>query len=108
PEESARGFRLLTDPEVGLSEKQARRLAGEHTFSWLLRQVFAWRRDLEAGKVSGPGALVSRCDRHFDAGELTERDRASPLYRRHVSEIDEADERRRKYVPDAYAELIEH
>jgi len=108
PEEAARSFRLLTDPEVGLGEKQARRLADEHAFSWLLRQVFAWRRDLEAGKVSGPGALVSRCDRHFSAGEITERDRASPLYRRHVSEADEAEERRRKYLPDAYADLIEH
>ncbi len=108
PEEAERSFRLLTDPEVGLGEKQAMRLARVHAFPWLLRQVFAWRRDLEAGRVSGPGALVSRCDRHFSAGELTERDRASPLYRRYVSEADEAEERRRRYIPDEYADLIEH
>jgi hypothetical protein len=105
-DEQQRSLALLTDPEVGLSEKQARRLATTHQFHWIVRQVFAFLDDQRTGKVSSTGALVSRLDRKFAPGELTQRDRASALYRRHVSEEEDFRQHGKNYTPSEYADLI--
>ena len=97
---------LLLDPEVGLSDVVASRLAAEHSFEWLLRQVFAWRDDIVAGRVDSAGALVNRIDRNYGPGQLTERDRASPLYQRHVSEDEQRAVEAGKYTPAEYEGII--
>ena len=105
-DEQARNLALLTDPEVGLGQQQAERLAAQHRFDWLLRQVFAWREDMASGRVTTPGALVSRLDRAFAPGDLTERDRASPLYQRHVSQEAQRAATAERYTTGEFADLI--
>ena len=84
-EEQDRSFKLLTDPEVGITEKVARGMATEHPFELIRRQIFAWREDLRIGKMHNTGALVYRINNQFYAPELTMADRRSKLYQRHRS-----------------------
>lgn len=109
-EERDRSYALLLDPEVGLDVQTARRFAAEHRFEYLLRQVCTWRRDLNAGRVTGPGALIHRVKHGFGC-TITNADCATALYRRHMPNVPEDDEdseaaRRRKYLPDEYADII--
>lgn len=103
PAESVRSVALLTDPDVGLSEAQAVEVAAKHPWQEVRRQVFRYMRDVEDGKAAGPGCLPYRIGhpRKFPA-QLTEGDRASPLWQRHHSEEEtaamEAEERRRRYM----------
>jgi hypothetical protein len=105
-EDQQRSRELLIDPDIGLSDAVAKRLASEHKFDWLLRQVFAWRDDIAAGRVDSAGALVNRIDRNYAPGHLCEKDRASPLYQRHVSEEAQMEEIHRRYVPDEFSDII--
>ena len=102
PPEQARSYALLTDPDVCLDARTAREFATDFGFEHLLRHVCVWRSELAAGKVRGPGALVNRIRQNL-GGMITEADRASPLYRRHVpqeeTQASEDEERRRKYDP---------
>lgn len=93
-DEQDRSFKLLTDPEVGITEKVARGMAQEHPFVLIRRQVFAWREDLRIGKMHNTGALVYRINNQFYAPELTMADRRSELYQRHRSPFEvEAEEK---------------
>lgn len=105
-DEQTRNRNLLLDPDIALSETVATRLAQANSFEWLLRQVFTWKDDIEAGRVDGAGALVNRISRKFPPRELTEKDRASPLYQRHVTEDEQRAIVTRKYVPAEFADVI--
>lgn len=97
---------LLTDVDVGLDPGTARRLATAHPLDYLARQVFAWRRELTKGTVDGTGALLSRIKRQFGA-VITDADRESSLWRRHMAEDEDGlEERRRKYLPDDYPQIV--
>lgn len=102
-EEQTRSVVLLTDPEIGLSEEMARGLAASHQFDWLERHAYAYLRDLATGRAQGTGALVNRIRQGWRSGELTDEDRTSELYARHH---DLAEERRRKYIPDEFSDVI--
>jgi len=97
--EQARSYALLTDPDVGIDSQLAREFATDFQFDYLLRHVCVWRSD---PKARGPGALINRIRKNF-GGRITEADRASPLYRRHVpteeTQAGDEEERRRKYDP---------
>lgn len=60
-----------------------------------------------AGKARGAGALVTRIKRNY-GGMITEADRSTPLYRRHVpaeeTAADDEEQRRRKYDPAFWQE----
>mgnify|MGYP001012010647 CR=1 FL=1 len=103
--EQVRAVALLTDVDVGLDAPTARRLAARHRFEELLRHVLTWRRELAAGKVVGTGALLTRIHRRFSA-QLVDGDRDSDLWRRHVGVEDTQEERRQKYIPDEYRDII--
>jgi hypothetical protein len=100
-DDGERSLSLLTDDEIGLDPPKARQFAERHEYGWLERQVFAWRRQLAAGRVGDIGALIHRIEQKFGAGPLSESDRASPLYRRHHPDADaygETPEDRRAYL----------
>lgn len=116
PEEQRRNYELLTDPEVGIDKRSARRFASTWHWPALLAVVCKWRRDADDGQVEGNGALHYRLRQGYGA-TLTPRDRASPLYQRHVPEeerraeemaqrMSDEEERRHKYIPDEYADII--
>jgi hypothetical protein len=112
-DEQVRAVALLTDPEVGVTASQARQIAADHDLDYIARQVFEWRRQLDAGVVLGLGALFQRFRGDFSA-VLIPADRASPLWRRHMAGPDETidpngdseAERRRRYIPDEYSDII--
>ena len=101
---------LFCSPEVGLSEADALRLADDHPYEWLERQVFAWLNERQRGRVETTGALFSRIHQRFSAPALTAEDKASDLYHRlHPNHHEEAERARRKqYVPDEYKHIIRH
>lgn len=105
-EEQIRSVTLLTDVDVGLDAPTAHGLAAQYPFEELLRQVFAWRRELSTGKVAGTGALLTRISRRFGA-QIADVDRESDLWRRHMGTDDDSEAaRRRKYLPDEYRDII--
>ncbi len=103
PAEQARSVRLLTDPEIGLSESQALAAAVLHPFDAIRAQAFRYLRDHAAGKARSPGCIPQRLaqPQRFPAA-VSESDRASPLWQRHHTEAEtyelEAAERRAKYL----------
>jgi hypothetical protein len=101
---------LLCSPEVGLSEVDAQRLAEGHAYEWLERQTFAWLNERKQGRVETTGALFSRIRQRFSAPELSSTDKASALYQRlHPNCYEEAlQERRNKYIPEQYKDIILH
>lgn len=81
-DEQRRSVTLLTDVEVGLDSKMAWHLAQRVCFEELVRHVMSWRRQVNNGMVSGPGALVHRIRERFGA-MVADDDRKSALFRRH-------------------------
>ncbi|MBV7333973.1 transcriptional regulator [Chloroflexi bacterium TSY] len=73
---------LLIDSDVAIGEQVAAQWVVEHSPEWLERQVFAYLKDLEVGKVSGPGALFNRVAQRWNAPSLSEQDKQSDLYLR--------------------------
>lgn len=106
--EAERSVALLTDPDVGLAAAKAQEMAQRHSLETIREQVFQFLRDRQAGKVRSPAVIVTRLERGYQAGRIQEADRASPVWGRHWTEEDEAEERRRRYVPDEYADVIIH
>ena len=103
--DEARSIALLTDPEIGWDLAGAGAIASKHPFEEVRAHVFRARRDMAAGKISSFGAIKLRLARGFGAS-IVDADRASSLWQRHATEQDEAAERRRKYFPDEYADII--
>lgn len=103
--EQSRTVALLTDDEVGIDGELARRIAAEFPFEQVLRQVFRLRHDMAQGKVRSPGALLTRLREGYGAC-ITDADKRSGLYQRHVDAEDEAAARRRRYIPDELADTI--
>ena len=101
--EAARAVALLTDSEVGLDMRKAEALAAVVSFEEIVRQVFTWRREVMVGKVSGQGALVHRIRSRFGAS-VTDADRRSALWRRHVGPPGDGDGR--DYMPAEYRDII--
>ena len=101
--ETERSFALLTDPAVGINAQIATVIARRTSFEEIDRQVFSWRRQLDAGIVNGPGALIHRIEKHFGA-TITEEDRHTDLYRRHHPE--ECTTTTKDYFPAEYADII--
>lgn len=80
--EVRRSVALLRDAEVGVDARMAVVLARRYAFDELVRQVMTWRRQVKAGMVKGPGALLHRVRNGFGA-MVTDQDRVSALYLRH-------------------------
>ncbi len=88
PEEQARTLALLLDPDIGVSEKQAARLAALNRFDWVWAQVAAWWADPKSrGKAGG---LVNRLNRNWKPGLFPEAFRQTAIYGRHVAQTGEA------------------
>jgi hypothetical protein len=106
--EQARAVALLTDDEVGLSPYMAIQAATRYSFAEIRRAVFRYLRDRADGKADSPGCLPYRLanPKRFPA-TISEADRASALWVRHADADDydaEAEERRRKYDPQFWAQ----
>lgn len=102
--EAQRTLALLMDPEVGVSEIAARKIAGRYGFWHVLLQVFTWRHGVAAGKALAPGAIVHRIDSGWRPDDLRPDDRGTELFRRHAADIDErrqVADRRRRYAAAA-------
>ena len=109
--EQARTAALLTDEQIGISGQVAARIAAGHRFAWVLGQIYTWRHEVAAGKHHlKPGAIVNRCDHGWRSDVLTEKDQNGPYFRRHVPEWETVAQKARenRYVPAAYADIIEH
>jgi hypothetical protein len=106
-EPDARSLRLLQDPEVGLGDRQARRLASTIPFELLFAQVLTWRRELRAGRVNSPGAIVSRCDQQRQPDPLPQDYTGDPLYLR-AAGLSVGEARRQRYVPAEYEDVVQH
>jgi hypothetical protein len=104
--DAERSVALLTDPEVGVSEQRARQLALRFTLAAIREQVFQFLRDRQAGRVHSPGVIGTRLERGYAPGRIQESDRASPVWERHWTEEDEAEDIRRRYIPDEYKDII--
>lgn len=104
--ETERSVALLTDPDVGVAVQRAQHLAAHFPLETIREQVFQFLRDREAGRVHSPGVIGSRLERGFAPGRIQESDRASPVWERHWTAEDEAEDRRRRYIPDEYADII--
>ena len=104
--ETERSVTLLTDPDVGVSEQRARQLAQRFTLMAIREQVFQFLRDRDAGRVHSPGVIGTRLERGYAPGRIQESDRASPVWGRHWTDEDEAEEIRRRYIPDEYKDII--
>lgn len=103
-EDQKRSIALLTDEEVGLDAESAAKLAALYPFEEIRRQVFRLRRDLVAGKVRSAGALFARLRDRYGA-TVTDEDRRTALWARHTTPEDEYEERRRRYIPDDFADI---
>lgn len=84
--EQVRTVRLLTAPEIGISQSVAEAIALKNTFDDVVRQVFTYLHDLERRKVRGPGALINRFTRRFKPENLTAADLDSQLYCTYVED----------------------
>jgi len=83
-------YALLTDPDIAIAELLAADIAagidapdGGYDLDYIQRQVFAWLRDLESGRVTSTGALITRIRRGFQARSITDDDRQTDLWQRH-------------------------
>jgi len=110
--EQARTYRLLTDAEVGMDEPTAAKLSGEYVFEQVLANVMAVLAEIKSGGAGAPRTIYVLPQRLLRRGtpRLTDADRASELYRRHVpaeqeQEREEADLRNR-YIPPEFADVI--
>jgi hypothetical protein len=106
PDEQERSKRLLVDPDileaVNVRKKHAAKIleyAKRHSFPWLVQQVAAWWRDMQAEKVRGVGALYNRIDNGWRLEPWPDEFLASDLYARHYP-LSPAEVRRRAYDPD--------
>lgn len=86
-EQQIRAVALLTDPDVGLAAADAWRIAARFPLDEIARQVFEWRRQLQAGVVRHTGALLTRFERGFSAVIIPE-DRRTALWQRHMPDAD--------------------
>lgn len=96
--DAERSVALLTDPDVGVTEQRARHLAARYALALIREQVFQFLRDRQAGKVHSPAVIGTRLERGYAPGRIQQSDRASPVWGRHWTEEDEAEELRRKYA----------
>lgn len=79
---------MLTDADIGMAVDECTRYLNSEP-EWLLRQIFAWRRDRQSGKVEGLGALHHRLQRRWGAPALTEQEKRTGYYRRHFGAEEE-------------------
>ena len=104
-----RALALLTDPDFGMDAFSATALARKHPFKQIRGHAFAVLRDLAAKKIHNVYVLGSRL-RRGGFPQATDSDRASPLWQRHAGDDDQAEagepERRRRYIPAEYADVI--
>ena len=112
PAEQARSVRLLTDPEVGLGERNALQVAEQYPFAAVRAQVFRYLRDHADGKARSAGCIPQRLAQPKRVpAAVTEADRAGPLWQRHHTADEtaemETEERRRKYDPAYWKEVRE-
>lgn len=111
PDEVERTVRLLTDELLGINDRVARRVAEKHRFCWVLAQVFTWRHEVAAGKTHlAPGAVVHRCDQGWRVDALSEADRKTEFFKRHVPRWEQLERQGvvNRYVPEGYEGIIEH
>jgi hypothetical protein len=107
-DDQRRTVALLTDPEVGMDEVTAMKLAQKYSFGFVRANAFAVLEDLRAGKVQKIYVLPSRLSRG-GMPKITEMDRQSALWKRHADEgdaVDAVDELRQRYIPPGYEGVI--
>lgn len=93
-------YALLTDADIAIAGLLAADIAagidaptGGYDLDYIQRQVFAWLRDVQTGRVTSTGALITRIRRGFQARAITDDDRATDLWRRHFpDDVPTADE----------------
>jgi len=110
--EQAKTYRLLTDTEVGMDEPTAAKLSQQYIFEQVLANVMAVLAEIKSGGAGSARSVYVLPQRLKRGGQprLTDADRASELYRRHVpaeqeQEREEADLRSR-YIPAEFADVI--
>lgn len=110
--EQAKTYRLLTDTEVGMDEPTAAKLSQQYLFEVVLANVMAVLAEIKSGGAGSARSVYVLPQRLKRGGRppLTDADRASELYRRHVpaeqeQEREEADLRSR-YIPAEFADVI--
>lgn len=95
-------YALLTDPEIAVAELLAADLAAGYELEDIQRQVFAWLRDMAAGRVRSAGALINRIRKGFSARLVSDEEKQSELWRRHFP----AETTASRYFDGEYDELI--
>lgn len=102
-----RSVRLLMDPEgPGVDEATARRWARGWPFVTIRAHVFRWLRDRQRNGQLGPGVIGKRLAEGWGASCSAE-DEQSPLWLRYAGEEEATEQRRRRYMPDEYADVIQ-
>ncbi|MDO8706210.1 MAG: hypothetical protein Q7J84_14805 [Sulfuricaulis sp.] len=96
-------YEFLIDPEIAIAPLVAADLATGYELDDIQRQVCAWLRDLAAGRVTSPGALINRIRNGFSARAITDQDRQSELWRQYFP-----DDYGKNYIPAEYEHLIYH
>jgi len=79
---SAQTIALLTDPEIGIDPETAAKLATEHEYDWVQRQVAIWWTQVQHNKSTGTGGLLNRLARGW-TGPFPKSFKKTDLYRRH-------------------------
>lgn len=108
-----RSYALLTDPEVGMDDAGAKRLAAAYGFEFIVLQVFDWRAH-KGGKYGTIGALIHRIQAGFNTRKLIEGDFDSALFRRHFPDYEHRrytkppDLPKRNYRPPAEIDPLAH
>ena len=99
-----RSLALLTDPAVGVTGELLK-IVALYPFEQIRLQVFQALRQMAEKRVKSIGVIRHRLEVSA-AATVTDADRASDLWLRHETEDEAHAERRRKYCPPEYADII--
>jgi hypothetical protein len=100
---------MLTDSAIGLDLVAAERIARRYAKGLVLAHCCRYLRDLAAGKVQGPAVIGHRMGKAYGASILPAAHRTA-FWQRHGQQQAADDggeaERRRRYAPAEYADII--
>ncbi len=102
--DAERSLALLTDPAVGVTGKLLE-IVALYPFEQIRLQVFQALREMAEKRVKSIGVIRHRLAVGA-AATVTDADRASALWLRHQMDDEGEAERRRKYMPAEYADII--
>ncbi len=104
PTDAERSLALLTDPAVGVTGKLLE-IVALYPFEQIRLQVFQALREMAEKRVKSIGVIRHRLAVGA-AATVTDADRTSALWLRHQTDDEGEAERRRKYMPAEYADII--